>query len=323
MTGRQDFSRSITFQHLEALTALADTGSFSRAARRLHLSQPSLTRHIQNLEELAGMPLLVRQREGGILTAEGRLLCDFARQILRLREEAWDRITDSRSTGKGRIQIAASTIPATYILPGVIAAWHRLHPGITISVRTHDSDETLQAVLHDQAEMGLIGKKTVHRGVVSFPLWSDRIVLAVPPDHPWAGEKELPPARLAESSFIARERGSATRATLDAYLRAETRLDPSSIRVLCEVGSSEAVKEAVLAGAGPAFLSIHAVRREVEAGSLCIVPVGGWNIGRSFFLIHKKSFRFKSHHSLFMDYLMAYRTEGGPGQTQSSMTSPS
>jgi molybdate transport repressor ModE-like protein len=145
MTGRQDFSRSITFQHLEALTALADTGSFSRAARRLHLSQPSLTRHIQNLEELAGMPLLVRQREGGILTAEGRLLCDFARQILRLREEAWDRIANSRGTGKGRIQIAASTIPATYILPGVIAAWHRLQPAVTVSVRTQDSDETLQA----------------------------------------------------------------------------------------------------------------------------------------------------------------------------------
>lgn len=323
MTGRQDFSRSITFQHLEALTALADTGSFSRAARRLHLSQPSLTRHIQNLEELAGMPLLVRQREGGILTAEGRLLCDFARQILRLREEAWDRIANSRSTGKGRIQIAASTIPATYILPGVIAAWHRLQPAVTVSVRTQDSDETLQAVLHDQAEMGLIGKKTVHRGVVSVPLWSDRIVLAVPPDHPWAAEKELSPARLAESSFIARERGSATRATLETYLRAETGLDPSSIRVLCEVGSSEAVKEAVLAGAGPAFLSIHAVRREVEAGSLCIVPVGGWTIERSFFLIHRKSFRFKPHHSLFMDYLMAYRAEGGPGQTQSSTTSPS
>ncbi len=323
MTNRQDFSRSITFQHLEALTALADTGSFSRAARRLHLSQPSLTRHIQNLEELAGMPLLVRQREGGILTAEGRLLCDSARQILRLREDAWDRIANSRGTGTGRIQIAASTIPATYILPGVIAAWNRLHPGIAVNVRTHDSDETLQAVLHDQAEMGLIGKNTVHRGVVSVPLWSDRIVLVVPPDHPWAGEKELLPARLAESSFIARERGSATRATLEAYLRAETGLDSSSIHVICQVGSSEAVKEAVLAGVGPAFLSIHAVRREVEAGSLCIVPVGDWNIERSFFLVHRKSFRFKPHHGLFMDYLKAYRTEGGLGQMQSSTMSPS
>jgi DNA-binding transcriptional LysR family regulator len=313
MSNRLDFSRSITFQHLEALTALADTGSFSRAAQRLRLSQPSLTRHIQNLEVLVGMLLVVRQREGVILTAEGRLLCDFARQILRLREDAWDKIADSRNTGKGRIQIAASTIPATYILPRVISAWHRLHPGITVSVRTHDSDETLQAVLHDQAEMGLIGKKTVHRSIVALPLWNDRIVLAVPPDHPWAGEKELPPARLAESSFIARERGSATRATLEAYLQTETGLDPASIHVMCEVGSSEAVKEAVLAGAGPAFLSIYAVRREVEAGSLCIVPVGGWNIERSFFLIHKKSFRFKHHHSLFMDHLSTYRTEGGPG----------
>ncbi|PKN35132.1 MAG: hypothetical protein CVU61_05560 [Deltaproteobacteria bacterium HGW-Deltaproteobacteria-19] len=323
MTTRQDYSRSISFQHLESLVALADTGSFSRAAQRLHLSQPSLTRHIQNLEELVGTPLVVRQREGGILTAEGRLLCDFARRIIRLREEAWEKLTDSRDGGRGRIQVAASTIPATYILPRVISSWHRLNPGVTVHIQTHDSDETLQAVLHDQAEIGLIGKNTVHRGIVSVPLWSDRIVLVVPPDHPWAGEKELLPARLVEASFIGRERGSATRATLEAYLRAETGLDTSSIHVLCEVGSSEAVKEAILAGAGPAFLSIHAVRREVEAGRLCIVRVGNWNIERSFHLIYKKNFRFKPHHILFMDYLKAFRPDGDADQTQSSTTSPS
>ncbi|NPU83972.1 MAG: LysR family transcriptional regulator [Syntrophaceae bacterium] len=323
MNARQDYSRSITFQHLESLAALAETGSFSRAAQRLHLSQPSLTRHIQNLEELAGTPLVVRQREGGILTSEGLVLLDYARRILRLREDAWDKLSYSRDGGRGRMNVAASTIPATYILPRVISAWHRLQPGITVNVQTHDSEEALQAVLHDQAEIGLVGKKTVHRGIVSVALWSDRIVLAVSPDHPWAGERELLPEQLSEGAFIGRERGSATRATVEAYIRAETGLDPSCLHALCEVGSSEAVKEAVLAGVGPAFISVHAVRREVEAGRLRIVPVRGWNIERSFHLIHKKNFRFKPHHALFLDFLKEFRTGDEADQTQSSTTSPS
>jgi DNA-binding transcriptional LysR family regulator len=303
---KQDHFRSVTFQHLEALVALAETGSFSKAAGRLFLSQPSLTRHIQNLEELAGTPLVVRQREGGILTEEGRLLGDFARRMLRLREEAWDKLALNRDRETGPIHVVASTIPGTYILPRVIPTCGCLHPGITVHVQTRDSDEALQAVLHDQAEIGIIGKRPLHRNIASVPLWSDRIVLAVPPDHPWAEAKEIPPSRLTEEPLVGRERGSATRETLESYLRAETGVDPSLFQVFCELGSSEAVKEAVLAGAGAAFLSIHAVRREAEAGKLRIVAVAGWNIERSFHLIHKKSFRFKPHHELFLDCLKAF-----------------
>jgi len=314
--GKRDYFRSVTFQHLESLVALAETGNFSKAAQRLLLSQPSLSRHIQNLEELAGMPLVVRQREGGILTAEGRLVCDYARRILRLREEAWDKLNEDREGGMGQILVAASTIPGTYLLPRVISAWHRLYPGITVHVQTHDSDETLQAVLHDQAEIGVIGKRPAHRNIAFEPAWSDRIVLVVPPDHTWAGETSLSPARLTEMPFVRRERGSATRETLETFLRTETALTPSSIRVCCEVGSSEAVKEAVLAGAGAAFISIHAVRRELENGRMSVVGVEGWNIKRSFYLIHKKSLVFRTYHERFLDSLKAFRPEGMEATTE-------
>src|SRR5512137_2746873 len=161
-----DIFKDITFQQLEILIALVEAGTFTRAAGKLFLSQPSLTKQIQNLETASGTRLVNRGRTGISLTPEGQILYDYAKRIVRLREDAKERIGWIKEQESGHIYISASTIPATYILPCVLSSLTQTHPDIRVHMQMHDSEETLQIVLADQAEMGFVGKETLHKKLI-------------------------------------------------------------------------------------------------------------------------------------------------------------
>ena len=152
-------TKNVNLLQLEALVHLVEERSFSRAAKRMYLSQPSLTKHIRNLEDALGAKVVNRASRAFTLTPEGRVTCDYARRILKLREEAMDRVMRVRETEAGDIRIAASTIPATYILPAAIAGFRDRFPGIGTAVRAADSSDVIEMVLENGAELGFIGKK--------------------------------------------------------------------------------------------------------------------------------------------------------------------
>ncbi|MEN6467303.1 MAG: LysR family transcriptional regulator, partial [Syntrophaceae bacterium] len=131
----QDRFRNITIQQMDALVRVIEMRSFSRAAKSMNLTQPALTKHIKNLEDAIGFRVAERGYSGISLTREGRLLYDYARRILKLRDEAREKIINSRLNEDGNIYISASTIPATYILPSVLSSFRRAAPGIKAYVR--------------------------------------------------------------------------------------------------------------------------------------------------------------------------------------------
>ena len=301
-----DTFKDITLQQMEILIALVETGSFTKAAGRFFLSQPSLTKQMQNLETAAGTRLVNRGSTGISLTPEGQILYDYAKRILRLREDAKDRIKRIKEQESGHIYVAASTIPATYILPRLLSLLKKTYPDMQIHIQTHDSEETLQIVLNDQAEFGFIGKEPVNKKLVVNRLWQDRLVLAVPAMHPLAKRGSVTVKELVEFPFIVRERGSATRDIVEECLQRHFDINFSRFNVVCEMGSSEAVKEAILAGLGVSILSVFAIERELKQSMLAIVNVSDCIMERFFYLIYKKQFSLMKYHTRFIEIVQHF-----------------
>jgi DNA-binding transcriptional LysR family regulator len=302
-----DGFRNITMQQLEVLIHLVEAGSFTHAAQRMALTQPTLTKHIRNLEDAAGTRVVERKNIGISLTPEGRILYDLARRILRLREEAQEKIRNLKDSESGPIFLCASTIPATYILPRLLGALKKRCPEIRIHIQTGDSEETIQAILADQAEMGIIGKGSPDRRLKVEPLWEDRLLIALPAGHPWAKRTGVPVAELVKVPFVLRERGSGTRSALEGCLAKQGAPPLASFSIACEMGSSEAVKEAILAGLGVSILSIHAMERELAQGLLAAVPLEDCPLERRFYLIYKKQFRLMKHHRRFLSVIKNFK----------------
>lgn len=297
---KHDGFRNITLQQMEALVRLVETGSFTHAAERMFLTQPTLTKHIRNLEDAVGARIVDRKSSGVSLTPEGRILFAYARRIARLREDAQEKIENLASDTSGHIFLYASTIPATYLIPRVLGLLHQSDPEIRVHIQTGDSEEAIQAIISDQAEMGIVGKNSSDRRLKVDPLWDDRLVLAVPAGHPWAKRSRVAMGEVAKAPFVLRERGSGTRSALEECLAGQGGRPLGSFNITCEMGSSEAVKEAILAGLGISILSIHAIERELAQGILATLPIEHCAITRHFYLITRKQFRQMKHHRRFL-----------------------
>lgn len=300
----------VNLLQLEALVHLVEERSFSRAAKRMFLTQPSLTKHIRNLEDTLGAKVINRASRAFTLTPEGRVVFDYARRILKLREEIADRVMRLRDSESGEISIAASTIPATYILPRAIGGFRERYPGVRATVRTADSSDVIEMVLENGAELGFIGKRPPTGKLVAEALWRDRLVLAVPASHPWAKRRAVRLREIAREPFVIREKGSGTRETVEGCLREAGGSGPVRLNIAAELGSSEAVKEAILAGLGVSVISAHAIRRELKSGLLAVLTIDECPMERSFYLIYRRQFDLMAHHKIFLDYIRAYRPEG-------------
>ena len=277
--------------------------SFSRAAKKMCLTQPSLTKHIKNLEESVNARVVNRKNTGISLTTEGKILYDYARRVFKLMDEAKEKVERIREDESGSVFISASTIPSTYILPHVLSAFNKDYADIRCYVQMNDSEVTLNMILDNQAEIGFIGKSVSSNKLNIEPVWKDRLVLVVPEGHSWRRRKKITMEELLREPFIVREKGSATRAILEDYLREKTGTNLLKFNIVCELGSSEAVKEAIIAGLGISILSIHAVKRELKTGLLIERSVENYAIERDFYLIYKKQLGLMRHHKLFLDFV--------------------
>lgn len=298
-----DTFKNITIQQLESLVHLVAERNFSRAARKMILTQPSLSKHIKNLEDAAGTRLVNREGTGISLTPEGRLLFEFARKVLYLREDVKERMLRLQDKSSGSIRISASTLPATYILPHILSRFQKSYPQIQTFVQSANSEDAIDMVLHQQSEMGFIGKSPHSKKLHSEPLWQDRLILAAPAGHPWTGAASVSVKDLLEAPFVLREKGSATRELLGNFLAEHAGIDLNQLNIVAEMGSAEAVKEAIIANLGISVLSIHAVKRELDQGIVVEIPIQGWRIVRRVYLIYRHQLGIMKHHQLFLDYV--------------------
>lgn len=300
--------KSITLQQMEALISLVEERSFSRAAKRMLLTQPALTKNIRNVEDCLGVKVVNRSNTGISLTPEGKILYDVAQRMVKMRKEAGEKIQKLHENTGGDIYVGASTIPATYILPHAMSAFKKVHPDIRIFIKTEDSQEVLNMVLDRGVEIGCIGKEPFNRKLTVQPVWSDRLILVVPKHHRWIRKGSIDISELLLEPFVLREKGSATRDVFEVYLKEKKSISLPQLNICGELGSSEAIKEAVIAGLGVSVLSVHAVKRELASRLLYEIPITSCRMERKFYLIYLKSFDIRPHHQTFVNFLKRYET---------------
>ena len=282
-------SEPLSIRQLEVFVALIERGSFTKAAKSLHLSQSTVSGHIADLERRLGVRLVERERSGVRPTAAGEALLRPARDVLRAELGARMAVEELTGLLGGTLQVGGSTIPASYLLPQLFASFHERHPGVRLELVTGDSAEVLARVARSEISIGVVGAAPKGKELFSRVIGGDRLVLVVSASHPSAGKASWQAADLTECAFVMREPGSGTRAAVDAALAGLIGPDElGRIRVACEVGSNEALKAAVRSGLGVAFASGLAVADELAAGNLVSPKLKGLDIRREFFLVCRR-----------------------------------
>ena len=271
-------------RRLEVFARVAELGSFSRAAEALFLTQPTVSEHVRALEDDLGVVLLDRFGRGARPTPAGRLLLDYAQRILALAHEARQALDGFQGRMSGRLVVGGSTIPGEYVLPGLVGQFKAKYPEISITLLISDSREVTEWVAEGRVEIGVVGAPPALRRVESRVLMPDELVVAVSADHPWARRESVRLADLRGEPLILRERGSGSREALERALH-DVGVDLSTLRIVGEMGSTQAIKQAVRAGVGVSLMSRRAVRDDCHAGLLSCVTVEDLPVTRSFYLI--------------------------------------
>jgi DNA-binding transcriptional LysR family regulator len=270
--------------YLDTFARAAELNSFTAAARALGLTQAAVSQRVQALERDLGTSLF--QRRGGrvLLTDAGCRLHAYAQRILGLHREAREKVTGRPAPLTGELSLAASSVPGEHLLPALLAAFRRRHPHVQVRATVADSQVVLGQVERGQVHLGLVGGKgeSPHLDYRCFAC--DTLVLVVPPGHRWGRRRRVSLDQLAGQPLILREAGSGSRWCLEQGL-AQAGKSLRDFRVALELGSNEAIKEAVLRGLGLAVLSTRATDKELRTGQLHAIQVAGLPLLREMFAV--------------------------------------
>lgn len=268
------------FHQLRIFLSVAERGSFSKAAEELFISQPAVSAQVKDLERAYSTPLFYQIGRQIYLTEAGRMLRHYAKHAFSLMEEA-ERVLDGlKGLEHGHLIIAASTTPGIYMVPPLLGEFSRLYPGIQCSLDIGSTEYIHNKLLRNEADLGFVGRE-LDDSLLDFEAYKpDRLLVVAGSTHKFIRREYVELEELESEPFIMREPGSATRALAEAEL---TKLGVS-LQVVMELGSPEAVKQAVAAGLGLTIASEHSIGWEVASKHLAVVAVKGLSIQRQLYL---------------------------------------
>lgn len=292
----------LTIQALRGFVAVVEERGFTPAARRLGLTQPAVSAQVRTLEEHFGEVLLERAGRTWRPTPAGEALYAHAAEIVRGAESMEDAVRSPGSSPAGRVAVCASTVPGDFLLPVLLGEFCARHPGIRVSVQVADTAQVAEDLLARRADIGFVGAPVGKGRLDISPFADDELLLVAPPGHPLAGRASIPPSELPRHPFVLRERGSGTRAVLDDALSGAG-VDPGDLDVVVELGSTEAVKRAVQAGAGISFISCYALDAGDVPDRLAVVRVARLNTRRPLFLARESTRATRPATKALADYM--------------------
>lgn len=277
----------MNLRQLEVFVAVADSGSFSRAAEEVLLTQSTVSQHIASLESELGVRLFDRTGRGAELTEGGRLFRQHVRQVLAECDDLRQTMARFRGMEEPHLTVGASNIPANYLIPALLPTLAARHPGILLNVLAGDSREIIDRLTAGEAALAVVGNRYDDDDVTFAPLLSDQLQLVVGRGHPWWKREEVDLEELASTPLIVREAGSGSGRAVDLALQ-QAGLDPARLRIVAHLGSNEAVKQAVINGFGAAFLSSLSIRRELSHRELQVISLAGVCVERRFWLATRR-----------------------------------
>ncbi|MFZ4854912.1 MAG: selenium metabolism-associated LysR family transcriptional regulator [Desulfuromonadaceae bacterium] len=277
----------MNIKQLEIFVTIATSGSFSKGAEAACITQSTASQHIATLEDLCGVRLLDRTGRGAVPTDAGKVMLAHAQQVLKSLKKTEQAIRQFRQADGVELCVGGSTIPGTYLLPKAIAVLRISDPGISVKAEIGDSRDILGKLLEEHIEIGIVGSSVDDKQFTSEALGHDVILLVARKGHDWCGRSEIPLEEFLTESIIMREKGSGTNDVVDAALR-QLGIKTGDLPVCSTISSSEAIRQAVLAGCGVAFISEMAVREELKSGELVAINLAGLTITRSFSLVCRR-----------------------------------
>ena len=270
-----------TLPQLRVFEASARLGSFTRAAQELHMAQPTASVQIKKLSETVGMPLFEQVGKQVHLTEAGRRLYESCREVFRAFSSFEESLAEMRSLAAGRLRLAVSTTGMCFA-PRLLGAFIERHPGVEASMQAHNR-QTLVERLHDnEDDLYVFADAPELEDVVTQELLPNPLVVLARDDHPLAGEKDIPFERMAQEPFLIREEGSGTRRIVMRLFR-EHGLAP---KIRMELGTNEAIKEAILAGLGLTIMSRYNFGLDPESSRYVCLDVVGFPLENHWYVAY-------------------------------------
>ncbi len=268
---------------LKTFLTVAREGSFSRAAKLLHRTQPAVSQTIRKLEEEVGELLLDRSSRDGTLTDAGRVLLEYSEKLLNLRNEASQALVELRQKHRGKLSIAANEFTCLYLM-AVLHRFRALHPMVKVTVQRSLASRIPGELLRHNVELGVLSFDPNDPQLRSVVVYRDELAFVVPPGHPLAKRREVRIRQLGAESFVAHHVPSPYRAkVLDAFQHARTPLNMD-----VELPTIEAIKKFVILGNGVALVPGICVEAEVRRGDLVRIPVRDLKLERKLRVVYRK-----------------------------------
>ena len=268
---------SLNLHHLRVFAAVAEQRGFSRAAAPLRLSQPAVSKAVRQLERRIGVPLVERAGRASRLTAAGEQLAARARELFGVEAAAEEELRALRGLEVGSLRVGASTTIATYMLPPILASFHEAHPAIVLRVVSANTRAITRSLLERRLDIALVEGPVEHPRIETSRWRSDELVVIAPPGHRLVSDRRVSAHELTPERFVVREQGSGTREVAE---RALAKLGVHPV-VALQLGSTEAVKQAVAAGLGMAIVSRYAAADQLALGRIALVRLRDVELGRT------------------------------------------
>ncbi|MCL5061223.1 MAG: LysR family transcriptional regulator [Candidatus Thermoplasmatota archaeon] len=287
-----------TFRQLEIFEAIARLGSFTRASEELFLSQPTVSMQMKKLAETVGVPLIEQVGKKIRLTPDGQQLAQATREVFDIMDHYTMSVAERQGLKQGKLSLMAITT-ASYFAPRLLGEFAKLYPGIDVSLRVTNKEQVLASIADNLDDLYFLGQPPEDIDVVATPIMDNPIVVLAAPDHPLARKKKIPLERIAQEPWLMREKGSGTRNAIERCF-AEQEI---TIRPRLELGSNEALKQAILAGLGISALSRHTLTLN-QPGQFAVLDVQGFPILRHWYAVYPAGRQLSVVARAFLDYLL-------------------
>jgi DNA-binding transcriptional LysR family regulator len=272
---------------LNVFCKVIEAKSFSKAGRKIHLSQPTVSSHIKDLETYFDTRLIDRYSRKAEATPAGRLLYDYASQLIALKKEMEHSLGEFLGTQKGNLTVGGSTIPGTYLLPKMIGDFTRHYPQIHIQLEIGDTQQIIQDILNGSLELGIVGATSDDSNIFQRTIVEDKMCLMVPTEHKWSHRESVTVEELFQEPYIIREKGSGTLKSLMLNMQAKG-YNIHDLNIIAVMGSTQAVIQGIKSQVGVSILSAIAAEDDVRFGTLKTLDVTGLELKRCFYLTRHK-----------------------------------
>lgn len=294
---------NLDFRQLETFVEIINSKSFSKAANKLFLTQPTVTSHIQNLEKELGTPLLNRSNKSISPTDAGNILYKYAQDIINMKDMAKFKLGKYKGKVEGRLELASSAIPKQYILPYILKEFFSAYPNVTVDMIHNNSKGVINDIMNNAIDFGIVGAKYNNRYLEYIELVEDELILVTPNNNRFPNTKNVSLEDIKKENIILRRQGSGSRLLLEKSL-IDIKDSIKSFNIIATTENNETIKKFIELEVGVSFMSKLAVKDELEKGIFKGYRIEDLNLDRKFYFVYHKNRHLSPLAQTFKDFVI-------------------